>query len=130
MEVEIGDVGLEWHAPEILMGTAPSLQNCFFGDGDFSGPAIVDVDFLAVADGDVASFGEFSSTEERIALQGRDNVDGPRWFADSVVQFGDSGGWGCMPIGQSKHFGGALVGGNEGVIGFAGVGSTCCVPCC
>ena len=25
MEVEIGDVGLEWHGPEILMGTSPSL---------------------------------------------------------------------------------------------------------
>ena len=74
------------------MGTAPSLQDCFLGDGDLCGPAIVDVDFLAVADGDVASFGKFASTEERIALQGGDNVDGPRWFVNCVVQFGDSGG--------------------------------------
>ena len=92
MEVEIGNVGLEWHSPEVLMGTAPSLQDCFLGDGDLCGPAIVDVDFLAVADGDVASFGEFASTEERITLQGRDNVNGPRWFANCVVQFGDSSG--------------------------------------
>ena len=108
----------------------PSLQHCFFEDGNFGGAAIVDVDFLAVADGDVASFGEFSATEERIAFQGRDNVDSPRWFANSVVQFGNNGGGGCTPIGQSKHLGGALVGGNEGVIGFAGVGSTHSVPCC
>ena len=79
MEVEIGDVGLEWHAPEILMGTAPSLQNCFSGDGDFSGPAIVDVDFLAVTDGDVARFGKFAATEGRISLQGRDNMRGAVW---------------------------------------------------
>ena len=130
MKVDIGDVGLEWHAPEILVGTAPSLQNCFFGDGDLGGPAIVDVDFFAVTDGGVARFGEFAATEERVALQGWDNVDGPRWFAHSVVQFGDSGGWGCMPIRQGEHFGGALVGGNEGVIGFACVGRTRCVPSC
>ena len=55
MEVEIGDVGLEWHTPEILMGTAPSLQNRFFGDSDFGGSAIIDVDFLDITDGDVSS---------------------------------------------------------------------------
>ena len=92
MKVEIGDVGLEWHAPEILVGTAPSLQNCFFEYGDFSSPVIVDVDFLAVADGDVAGLGEFTPTEERITLQGRDNVDSSCRFAHSVMQFGNSGG--------------------------------------
>ena len=85
MEVKIFDVGLEWHAPEILLGTAPSLQNCFFRDSDFSGPAIVNVAFLAVADGDVASFRKFSATEERITFQGRDNIDGSGCFVDCVL---------------------------------------------
>ena len=92
MEVEIGDVGLEWHTPEILMGTAPSLLNCLFGDSDCGGSAVVNVDFLAVADGDVARIGKFAAAEKRIALQGRDNVDGLRRFTHSVIQFGDSGG--------------------------------------
>ena len=86
------DVGLEWHMSEILVGTPPSLQNHLFGDSDFGGSAIVNIDFLAVTDGDVARFGKFAAAEKRIALQGRDNVDGSRRFAHSVMQFGDSGG--------------------------------------
>ena len=35
-----------------------------------------------------------------------------------------------MPISQSKDFGGALVGGNERVTGFACMGRTRCVPSC
>ena len=92
MEVKICDVGLEWHTPEILVGTSPSVQNRLFGDSDFGGSAIVNIDFLAVADGDVARFGKFAAAEKRIALQGRNNVDGSRRSAHSVMQFGDSGG--------------------------------------
>ena len=92
MEVEICDVGLEWHTPEILVGTSPSLQNRLLGDSDCGGSAIVNIDFLAVADGDVARFGKFAAAEKRIALQGRDNVDGLRRFVHSVMQFGNGSG--------------------------------------
>ena len=67
------------------MGAAPSLQNHFFGDSDFGGLAIVNIDFLAVTDGDVASFGKLATAEKRISLQGRDNVDGLCRFTYSVV---------------------------------------------
>ena len=56
VRVLVGDVGLKWDAPEFCFGAPPPFEDRRFGHRDSSGAAVVDVDFVAVADGDVACF--------------------------------------------------------------------------
>ena len=62
--VEIFDVGLEEDASELGLGASPSFEECRLRHCDFCGAAIKDVDLVAVADGDVPCFSEFSATKE------------------------------------------------------------------
>jgi hypothetical protein len=130
MLVEVGDICLEGDAPKILMGTPPASQDCLFRDGDLGCATIVDVDLVAVTDGNIACLCKFSTTEEGIALQGRNNVHGARGFPKPVVQLGHMSCWGWMPIGQSKHLGRPPGGGDEWVPHFASMQGTCGIPRC
>ena len=55
---------LEWNAPEALTRAKPAFQDGLFGDDDLGGAAILDVDLIAVADGNVAGLGKLATTEE------------------------------------------------------------------
>ena len=62
--VQVCDVGLERDAPEFCCGASPPFEDCSLGHCDFRGASVVDVDFVAVADGNVACFSKLSATEE------------------------------------------------------------------
>ena len=64
MLIVVGDICLEGHTPQFCCRAAPVLQNSFFGNDFFCGVAIVDVDFIAVANGDVAGFGNLDAAEK------------------------------------------------------------------
>ena len=62
--VQIGDVGLEWDAPELSLGASPPFKDRRLRYLDFCCAAVENVDLVAVADGDVSCFGKFAAAEE------------------------------------------------------------------
>ena len=105
VRVLVGDVGLKWDAPEFCFGASPPFDNRRFGHCGFDGASVVDVDLVAVADGDVACFSKLSSAEEGLVGQGRYYVNCLGWFPESVFQFCDGCGWGRVAVCQSENLG-------------------------
>ena len=50
VHIQISDVLLERDTPQVLVGTTPTFQDCFFGDYNFCSAAVVDIDLVTVAD--------------------------------------------------------------------------------
>ena len=66
ISVEIGDVGLEWDAPELSLGASSPFEDRHLGHLNFCCTAVKNVDLVAVADGDVPCFSKFSAAEEGV----------------------------------------------------------------
>ena len=128
MSVVVGDVLLERDAPEALVGAKPTLQDGLFGDNDPGGSAIVDVHFVPVADGDVASLGKLTAAEQRVARKGGNNIHRACGFTDIVGKLRHGGGRGGATIGEGKNFCGRLPGVDEGVTASPSVGRTRSIP--
>ena len=127
--VDVGDVCLEWDAPELGFGASPPFEDRCLRDGYFRRVAVIDVDFVSIADGDVTCLGKFAAAEEGLVGKRGHYVDCTGWFTDVVFQLGDGRGRGRVAVGQGKYFGRFLPSWDEGVANHAGVGCACRVPC-
>ena len=67
-------MGLQGYAPHYGFGAKPSLEDGFFRHNYFCCSAVVDVDFLIVADCDVAFLGKFITAQEGLVGEGGDHV--------------------------------------------------------
>ncbi len=89
--VFITDVVNKGDTPQFGPWALPPFEDCVCRYCDFGGRGIVEVDLLVIIDCCVASFNHFDSTEERVANEGRDNVDAASRFPQIVVQLVDHG---------------------------------------
>ena len=62
------------NAPQVGDRAAPACEHGFFGDDDFGRAAVIQVDFVVVADEDVVSLCKLAAAEERLGLQRRHHV--------------------------------------------------------
>ena len=62
--VEICDVGVERDAPKLGLGAYPTFEDRRLGHSDVCGAAVKYFDLVAIADGDVPFFREFSAIKE------------------------------------------------------------------
>ena len=100
--VDVGDVGLEWDAPELGFGASPPFEDRFLRYFYFCCAAVINIDFAAVADGDVTCFGKLATAEEGLVGKRGYYVDSTGWFTDVVFQLGNGCGGGRVAVGQGK----------------------------
>ena len=91
---------------------------------------IINVDFVSITNRDVARLSKLASAEERVFCQCRYHIDSASRLTDGVMEFGYGRARGGMPVGKRKNFGRALVGWDERITNFTGIGGACSVPCC
>ena len=72
--IDDGDVILEWYPPKFGRRTAPAFEDGGLINGDPGGAAIIDAYIRSVADGDVSGIGKLAVTEERLVVEGQDDV--------------------------------------------------------
>ena len=78
-------MGLQGYALHSCFGAKPSLEDSFFRYNYFFSSAVIDVDFLIVADCDITRLGKFISAQEGLVGEGRDHVHCPCWLPHWIV---------------------------------------------
>ena len=73
--VVVTDVGMQGYAPHSGFGAKPSLVDGFFRYNYFCSSAVIYVEFLIVADCDIARLSKFISAQEGLVGKGGDHVD-------------------------------------------------------
>ena len=81
------------------------MENGGLADVDPRGAAVIDVDLVAVVDGDITGLGELAGALKGRAVQGRDHVDGTRGRAEGVLQFAFLRRGGIVSVGDMEYFG-------------------------
>ena len=61
---------MQGYAPHFGFGAKPALEDGFFGYNYFFSSAVIDVDFLIVADCDITRLGKFISAQEVFVGEG------------------------------------------------------------
>ena len=85
--VVVTDVGLQVYAPHSGFGEKPSLEDSFCRYNYFCSSAIIDVDFLIVADCDITRLCKFISAQEGLVGKGVEHVHFPCWIPHWMVEF-------------------------------------------
>ncbi len=80
VHVFVVDVVNEGDMPQFGSWALPPFEDCVCRYCDFGDRGIIEVDLLVIIDCCVTSFNHFDSTEERVANEGRDNVDAASRF--------------------------------------------------
>ena len=83
--VDIPDVAGEWDAPEPLARALPPLEDSGLANVYPGSAAVVDVDLVAVIDGNVPGVGELAGAEQRCAAEGWDHVNGTCRVPETVL---------------------------------------------
>jgi hypothetical protein len=99
----IADIVDKGDTPQFGPWASPTFENCVCRYRDFVGCGILEVDLVVIIDCHVADFNHFDSTEERVANNGRDNVDAACRFPQIVVQLVGHGCCCCGFVWKMKH---------------------------
>ena len=83
--VDVLDVAAEWDAPEPLARALPPLEDSGLANVYPGSAAVVDVDLVAVIDGNVPGVGELAGAEQRCAAEGWDHVNGTCRVPETVL---------------------------------------------
>ena len=63
------DVFGDGNTPRVCDGTTPAFKDGFFLYHNFGGLFVIKIEFISVADGDVARLGKFSAAEEGLGSE-------------------------------------------------------------
>ena len=116
---------MQGYAPHSGFRSKPSLEDVFFRYNYFCSSAVIDVDFLIVADCDITDLGKFISAQEGLVGEGRDHVHCSCWLLHWMVEFRICGPWGFVVVCYSENFSGRSACLDERITHHASIGSAC-----